>query len=519
MSDFSNLVVLNNASSRTNQINVENDPVEKIILLIGPSQNGKSTFANFLVRGCSLYNQEAIIFPIGTGIEECTKNWDSRTIDWTDFSEEFKDKENASSEKITKNCTIRIIDTPGTGGTDEDNEEKNMQLIFDGLLKIRKSGQQKLSFVLLFVKYPQLLTNQLKRNIEFYKKMIPEIMNSNLILIITHVKQSKNWIAGQMIGGRPAPEVLFNKIREEVQQLMGLANNVLMMETIDSFCSSGSEEEKHAIGVRMRILNKCTDVNTPGVSLNTLRLPKTKQILDKDKLEIIRLQSERIGIIRSIEQFKRQISEITTNLIEITKRIKNTESQLEESESELKRLNTFDLIEIKNKSIAPEKCCKFNCCICCCCCFSTCFSLWLNYPINITASFPIRKTNLSKGFVLDNTHTNENHIGGRVIGPFWSKSVLTVQVYTYKKDQHRDDITRLENEIDSLTKDMNLHNEQLQKKSQEASKLETSLETFQNRVTEIDETIKCLSSEYISLADIETSSQERKSQYVFCNEF
>ena len=119
------------ASAKTvHKYRAEVDRIERNILLIGPSQNGKSSLANFLTLGRSLKDKEEPPFPIGNGLKSCTDTWNSKMTNWyykylppdvVNQVDIYKDKEKARSHLKIKVCKIRIIDTPGTGDTDENS--------------------------------------------------------------------------------------------------------------------------------------------------------------------------------------------------------------------------------------------------------------------------------------------------------------------------------------------------------------------------------------------------------------
>ena len=84
---------------------------------------------------------------------------------------------------LRKLCTFKIIDTLGTGDVNTDKEAENMELIYNKLKEMRDQ-QEKLALALLVVKYPPFLSEELKANIIFYKKLLPEVMNLNVYLVI-----------------------------------------------------------------------------------------------------------------------------------------------------------------------------------------------------------------------------------------------------------------------------------------------------------------------------------------------
>ena len=323
--------------SNDDPVKEETDPTVRNILLIGASQNGKSALGNFLVTGKALDNSP--VFGIGDGTMSCTTKLNAARAQWT-YSylppeilkqHQIQDnEEEAKQHEKHKLCTFEIIDTPGTGDVNVNKEVENMELVYNRLKEMR-DNQEELALALLVVKYPPFLSEELKANIIFYKKMLPEVMNLNVYLVITNVEDNEAWLKKQTKGGKKNPSTIIKEIQIEIQLWLE-KNFEIPTVTIDSLFESDTPEEQNAVRVREILLATC--VTSPGISLNGIRLPKTKRMLEEDKRNIEKLLGTKDGIHKGIALIEVSLSEVANKLADLSGKMEATASQLKQYEEE-----------------------------------------------------------------------------------------------------------------------------------------------------------------------------------------
>ena len=342
---------LNLTNSQLSPIIVERDPIVRNILLIGASQNGKSALGNFLVTGKAMDNSP--VFRIGNGTASCSTNWTSKPTEWKyrylppevlKQRQIYVDCDEATKHEKQTLCKFQIIDTPGTGDVNVNNEETNMKLLYNSL-KIMKDKQEKLALALLVVKYASFLNEELKANIIYYKKMLPEIMNANVYLIITNVENNETWINKQLKGGKPHPKSIIEKIQQEIQNWLETSSEVPMF-TIDSMFDPESLEEQNAIKIRELLFATC--VTTPSITLNGMRFPKTKQQLEKNKREIEKFEGQKDGINKGIALIESNLKNTADKIAALSVAKEYTASKLTQLKEEYEAKNVDELVIIKS---------------------------------------------------------------------------------------------------------------------------------------------------------------------------
>lgn len=255
------------------------------ILLIGASQNGKSALANFLVTGKSNMQIKNQTFQVGTGLRACTQRINSEIVTWkhrylpeeAQTQEILEGKINTKPYVKTTGHSFKIIDTPGIGDANKEKEEEHMEMLYSALKKMRDDGEE-LSLALFVVKYPPFITKEYVEDIRFYRKLLPQLMQNNVMLAVTAVKNDPEWVEEQKVSGVD-PKKNIEDIRQLVTDKLGKESPVAVVTLKSSYLSS---DEKAAHQARNTIFEDC--IILPKVPLHELRMPKTnKQLADDSR--------------------------------------------------------------------------------------------------------------------------------------------------------------------------------------------------------------------------------------------
>ncbi|CAH6420381.1 Hypothetical protein UVM_LOCUS134 [uncultured virus] len=118
----------------------------RTVILVGPTQNGKSALGNLLVGHA--------VFDVGTGLTSCTRLPSCVDMDWRG-----------------RKAGIRIVDTAGTGDTEQREAEKMLELY--RLLVDMHDSERPLCCVLIVCKYPSVLNDEYRKNLAFYRDLFP----------------------------------------------------------------------------------------------------------------------------------------------------------------------------------------------------------------------------------------------------------------------------------------------------------------------------------------------------------
>ena len=449
---------------------VETDQTVRNILLIGASQSGKSTLGNFLVTGKVL--DTFPVFGIGDGTKSFTTAWNAVSTTWTYKYEYF------SVGLKQRQIHINIIDTPGIGDDNVDKEAENMELLYKSLKEMRDK-QEELALALLVVKYPSLMSDELKANINFYKKMLPDIWNLNVYLVITNMENNEAWVKKQTKGGQKDPRTIVKNIQKEIQSWLAKSYEIPMV-TIDSLFDADSPEEKNAVQVRELLFATC--VTSPSISLNKMRLPKTKRMLEDDKRNIEKLQGKKDGIKEGIVLIEATLSETASKIADFSVQKEATASQLKQCNEEYEDKNGEKLVVIYSER------------------FSDGWHLFsfAKQTFDVKTDFPIKNKIVARGtakYKID----DDRHVNGTVHASFWKNLDCTLTLSTYSRFYYEKEITDLCGRISTLKVELESVTRNFEDKSGDQEKFKAQLEAYRKQLVDIDKQIEDLKLEYIIL--------------------
>ena len=469
---------------------VDKDSTVRNILLIGASQNGKSALGNFLVTGKPLGDHP--VFAIGTGTLPCTAEWKAVKTQWTyqhsysptDVFNHFRNHANKGETKFEnqKLCTFQIIDTPGTGDVNADKESENMELLYNRLKEMRDK-QEHLALALLVVKYPPFLSEELKANINFYKKMLPNIWNRNVYLVITNVEKNEAWLGKQSKGVNKDPNTIIKEIQKEIQSCLKISDEIPTV-TIDSKFDSDTPEATNAVQIRELLLATC--VTSPGICLNEMRLPKSKRMLEEDKRNINRLEGMKDGLNLNIASNEVSVREVAAKLADLSNKLEANTTKLKKYQKEFDEKNVKELCEIYCNRYTGE------------CYFWPNFFYRVNAGFDVQTEFPIRDKYVARG-IAKYTINEEKHVKGKVYALPWNKLNCSITLYTYKQEYYRERLTQLSSKIATVKAENESLNRESNDKSHDQENFQSQLEAYKNQLDEIDKKLIELNLEYIIL--------------------
>ena len=156
--------------------------VRRVILLLGPTQVGKSSVANFLIN--SIVNDGRNKLAVGDGTESCTQQPQCESFTYT-YQVNMEEKVTSLIYSTPPSLTVHlqyaefsVIDTAGAGDSEEKDPE-NMVELYKYLLE----ENIEISCVVLVVRYPTLADRQYKSIINLYKKMLSTVLPSLHLLL------------------------------------------------------------------------------------------------------------------------------------------------------------------------------------------------------------------------------------------------------------------------------------------------------------------------------------------------
>jgi len=374
------------------------------IVVVGPTQNGKSTLCNFLVTGKTENDQEEL-FKSGQGVGSCTTE---------PFSVRFKHsikKQIGLEETKERMFEIVCIDTPGAGDSRSNKEISNMRNLYKFIQDM--DGKDTIACILFVCKYGTIIDDNYRKLVRFYYKIFENLIRRNAILVVTNVqKNDKKWLRSN--NEIKNVEITINTITKEITQALTMVSDVF---TVDLDCKADAEslDETHAKKVRELIFSRCSTLK--GIPKKYIQFVKPLTILQQNETTIKEIEGQ-------IKAYRNEIMEHSAN--------KTLDTQLTELEGKIVKLEKEidDLTTTINNYSSHEKLVtmrdtKLNA-----------TSSWKYYTyadFKETLSYPIVNIVASQGYIYnEKTKYNDQktEVCGQVYSTFWEDLHCSLTIYT-----------------------------------------------------------------------------------------
>lgn len=290
------------------------------MLLIGSTGNGKSTLGNYLLdpketeqdtfetaidnrpqtKICKhVTGSLEIVKPETMKPDEFSNTKDVEDYSEYDYSDALDDLKISESGEISKHdiekdcAAITIIDTPGLNEGTESDLSHMINLI--ETLEVMKTVRA----CILVVKFPCKIDQQFKDTVKYYSNLLPTLFAENVIIAMTGYGMDKYSLAVRK-RQKITPEVMKVITSNVVREIMDIApvNCQPVVFAIDSLpIEEGATESERVRGAILSYIMSCNEV-----SVEDLKVRKTKAVIDEDSLRI----SELNGEIRGYKQRTRK---------------------------------------------------------------------------------------------------------------------------------------------------------------------------------------------------------------------
>jgi cell division protein FtsB len=272
--------------------NITFDRVIRNLILVGPSQHGKSTLANYLTFGRKLSIQD-MKFKTGDGTHSCTSIPSFSVI-------RHSYPISATTIKMIIAC---IVDTPGLQDTESKDED-----VLRGLINfIDKYSSEGVCGICVVVKYGIPLTQAFYETIKFYSKLFEPIFKSNSYIIMTKYPVSKAAMEQEIDEGRN-PQAIFDTVVTDINKFLGMNLTGIQMESLPR------DEQSVQLGSAKRnmIISSLSDSNV--LPFIATRVPKLMSWVDEDLKESKMLEGQKTGIKQGIHLAREANTEILTEM-------------------------------------------------------------------------------------------------------------------------------------------------------------------------------------------------------------
>jgi hypothetical protein len=332
------------------------------VLLVGPSQHGKSTLGNLLLTGKFGVRNQA--FAVGNGRKSCTTAPYFRELeevgqplgtyvyryDPSDGKENrgvkqtLANKANAIQTKIVgerKITGIRIGDTPGLGDT---KGLKGDEQVLKGLIEMaeqsptemaEQSPTSQVGSICVVVKYDTVLDEQFFKNLEFYHSLYREAMINNSFLVCTNVPFPQRDDPNQptedelyYIREGLDPETKCRGLAYDIQRRLGIQLPVLLINSNPP--PSQTRARQHALGVRHTILSS---LGGRHVALQKMRIPKLPAWIQEDEAKILALQAGAAAFQDALESEHSNLATLNSRLQDLGNREADSDRKIAEAKA------------------------------------------------------------------------------------------------------------------------------------------------------------------------------------------
>eukprot|EP01080_Neovahlkampfia_damariscottae_P000534 gene534-8046_t len=455
------------------------DESTKVILMLGLSQNGKSSTANTLLQ--------ENLYPVGDGNTACTKDvtyeellYETKkvTAPQTEFVFANEKERDVFFEKNTKTVMTKIgfLDCPGIGDSNPEFEEENMKKLFSALQELKQKGV-KLSSIILCIKSTSFFNENQEMNFKYYLKMFSKVFETCLSVVVTELNKSKlEEEKRKREHKRPADQQI-EFLRDKIKAIFGFKTKFPIY-GIDNYCLENDDiKEKNRLSeTRQQILNSAA--NSKGFDLSKIGFPKTKSQLDQESKEIAELRGQLKVHSKSFEL----LDHTNKKVIDDEKEIQNEISAIDDEISQVNR-KVFDLNSDKKCLLREES--KIG--------VIQYFGLTQCF-IDENFSFKVTNIEISEGYYVLSEDSTETNIIGVAYGSLWRSYNPTIRFYTLSKYKNADLISNLLNKLVQLSSfkkpktDVSIRlKSQIQQNDAEIKKIKQKMSKIENRIEFLEE--------------------------------
>uniref|UniRef100_A0A1X7STE0 AIG1-type G domain-containing protein n=1 Tax=Amphimedon queenslandica TaxID=400682 RepID=A0A1X7STE0_AMPQE len=407
------------------------------VLLIGSTGMGKSTLGNFLLDPDEEHMCENPAFAPGKGSRPMTQ--------------EVK----VASKKVQieghGRVELTIIDTPGLN----ESPSKDLSHMIDIIKKLNECRE--IRACIFVVKFNAKIDAQYKATIKYYSKLLPDLFERNVIIVMTDFKTDKDSKQQRKRQCLNVEEVKCDTIDELCKCSNNQIKYIPQLFMID--CFAMYDEKETSKKERAAILDYIFELRP--IKVKSQKVAKTDYIKNKDKVEHQKLQEE---IKRKNDALKEDYKHSEAALNDTQKKkkeIDDLENDIDNFREALLDKNTDENVVAAHQSINVS-------------------SFKIESPYEITSYDTW--TNGSYNFT-EIVQTSQI-IQGNVVGEFMLGIYASVTAYTHKKLKYQDEIKDLNDKIKEKQNRLNKCTEEWKKFKKSHTDKEEEIKLLEKYINE-----------------------------------
>ena len=441
------------------------------ILLIGSTGNGKSTLGNFLIDPDP---KKPEVFEVATDNKPFTQETKVVTARITAAP-------NAAAGDLT------IIDTPGLN----DSKPKDLQHM-TYLIKSLNEVKQ-IRACIFVVKYGSKLDEQYKYTIQYYAKLLPTLFSSNVLVVMTHYATDERSVAMRK-RQRINEEACRDNIKAEIVKSAGMTRSPILF-AVD--CQPFDDAEKLASSeMRQEILSYIFEQQ--AIKVEDLPVAKPRAIEEDDLQKVRGYEGKISGYKFRLQEVNKDAKEALEETEKMQKEIHTISNSMVNTRQRLAHLNSDEEVVSKSDSVD----CGWK------------WFQWRHYHFHLESDTDI--SSVRKWKKRDNAWENYSEgrrsVSVRLQGEWFGGLAGEVTLYTRRKWIHEGEIDQLKSEISLKECDLRYAEKERQRSHDLHIKHKGVIEVLERYIEEINEDIRKISGNTMTLEEAERRIGELNSQ-------
>ena len=198
---------------------------------------------------------------------------------------------------VKKSLAVTVIDTPGLNEDDVQDFKHMIQIVS----ALSQQDDMEISACILVVKYDAKIDAQYKATVRYYRDLLPQLFEKNVIIVMTMIDHSDRGERERELRGIDFESMKRNVIKEIMEG--GRLAFTPMLFTINGLPLSDEEFERD-LGERDAIFNYISSL-TP-ISTNKIRVAKTKGLRNEDEKRVFEINGEIVGYNNKLKELHKK---------------------------------------------------------------------------------------------------------------------------------------------------------------------------------------------------------------------
>ena len=442
----------------------------KSLLLLGATGNGKSALGNYLIDP----SKEHIIPGKGQTFATAKSN--------------FPETKEVQSGRVRDNnfYNITIIDTPGLN----DSDEKDLAHMIDLVKNLREV--KGITACAIVCSFDGKIDEPFKMTIEYYGKLLPQIFENNVFVVMTKVKHGESADADREMQG-----IVLEENKKNIQDKVAGFAKLRFEPKVFMIDSLPRSSDRSACAVSLRIRSDILAFVSKMNSINTSRLyiAKTPYIRQKDREMLGFLKSEQMEHEDNLIEKERKAKEVRTHRAGLISVLGDEGTDFNQCRRELDMKDTDDLIPCEEKALQIPW-----------------YYLKKGIHFEIISAHKIAYVEMQKTDHLRSTsiRATDQEVKGSIKGTFLKPMHAKLTINTHKKHLHATEIAKLREKERNLRENMEALEEEFKRCSihgQETT-YNDEIKTYQRKIEEVQSRIQACEGEYMTVDEAEQRLKE-----------